>query len=41
MLWEPPIQIVGVALITEVCDHNYSFVEVIINFSNSNLAFTQ
>ena len=24
----PPIQVVGVALITEVCDHNYSFVEV-------------
>ena len=29
MLQGPPIQVVGVALITEFCDHNYSFVEVI------------
>ena len=29
MLRGPPIQVVGVALITEFCDHNYSFVEVI------------
>ena len=30
MLQGPPIQVVGVALITEFCDHNYSFVEVIL-----------
>ena len=30
VLQGPPIQIVGVALITEFYDHNYSFVEVII-----------
>ena len=29
MLQGPPIQVVGVALITEFCVHNYSFVEVI------------
>ena len=29
VLQGPPIQVVGVALITEFCDHNYSFVEVI------------
>ena len=30
MLQGPPIQVMGVALITEFCDHNnYSFVEVI------------
>ena len=30
MLQGPPIQVVGVALITEYCDYNYySFVEVI------------
>ena len=30
VLQGPPIQVVGVALITEFCDHNYSFVEVIL-----------
>ena len=30
VLQGPPIQVVGVALITEFCDHNYSFVEIII-----------
>ena len=30
MLQGPPIQVVGVALITEFCDHNYSFVEVML-----------
>ena len=40
MLQGPPIQVVGVALITEFCDHNYSFVEVII-FSNLNQTFTK
>ena len=29
MLRGPPIQVVGVALVTEFCDHNYSFVEVV------------
>ena len=29
VLQGPPIQVVGVALITEFCDHNYSFVEVV------------
>ena len=29
MLRGPPIQIVGVALITDFCDHDYSFVGVI------------
>ena len=29
MLQGPPIQVVGVALIAEFCDHNYAFVEVI------------
>ena len=29
VLQGPPIQVVGVALITEFCDHNYFFVEVI------------
>ena len=29
MLQGPPIQVVSVALITEFCDHNYSFVEVV------------
>ena len=29
VLQGPPIQVVGVVLITEFCDHNYSFVEVI------------
>ena len=30
VLQGPLIQVVGVALITEFCDHNYSFVEVIL-----------
>ena len=29
VLQGPPIQAVGVALITEFCDHNYSFVAVV------------
>ena len=29
VLQGPPIQVVGVALITEFYDHNYSFVEVV------------
>ena len=29
VLQGPPIQVVGVALTTEFCDHNYSFVKVI------------
>ena len=30
VLQGPPIQVVGVALITEFCDHNFYFIEVII-----------
>ena len=29
VLQGPLIQVVGVALITEFCDHNYSFVEIV------------
>ena len=29
MLQGPPIQVVGVALITEFFNHNYSFVEIV------------
>ena len=39
VLLGPLIHVVGVALITEFCDHNYSFVEVAL--SNLNYAFTK
>ena len=39
MLQGPPIQVVGVALIIESCDHNYTFVEIVLIFSDLNQTF--